>query len=431
MEIAKKKYWLYALCFVAYFSSYIGRLNFAAVMVQINVDGILTKEMLGNISAIFFITYGAGQLISGIAGDKLNPFKMIFIGLVLSGVSNIALFFFNDYSQFMFFWGLNGFVQSMIWSPILKICVTYYKATGQRKFTKNMAATVTLGTLTAYALTLFIINFTRWQYVFLSSGVIILSVATLWLAATGILSKDLPENYVEKVIKIRGEHLVWQHSFFKILLTCGILLFIIPVGIHGILKDGVSTWVPLFLYEKFDVNTTNSIALTMIIPILNTFAAYIAAYVNKKIENELNVCLLFFGIALLSFITILLFGDYSMVLSLVCLSVIICSMFGVNYMAISIIPLYFAKMNKTSFVTGLLNSSAYLFCGIGANVVGTMVENYDWAYVLMLWAGLVIFGIIILVFCRKLWDNKSILSTNLVSIYSKKEKQMPSNASKF
>ena len=40
----------------------------------------------------------------------------------------------SGYGVLLFFWGMNGFVQSMVWSPILRLAGEYYDEKGKSKF---------------------------------------------------------------------------------------------------------------------------------------------------------------------------------------------------------------------------------------------------------------------------------------------------------
>ena len=43
------------------------------------------------IGTAFFFAYGAGQFVSGFLGDRLAPKKMVFTGLMVSGLCNLAM----------------------------------------------------------------------------------------------------------------------------------------------------------------------------------------------------------------------------------------------------------------------------------------------------------------------------------------------------
>lgn len=93
------------LCWIAYASTYICRLNYSAVMPELSRLGILGESRLAAISSAFFICYGVGQIFSGILGDKISPRKMIFAGILFSAVSNIFISFFHSFTALIILLG--------------------------------------------------------------------------------------------------------------------------------------------------------------------------------------------------------------------------------------------------------------------------------------------------------------------------------------
>ena len=57
------------VCWVTYFSIYLGRLNFSASMSEMAQTGIWGKTQLGSVAAAFYLAYGLGQFPSGVLGD--------------------------------------------------------------------------------------------------------------------------------------------------------------------------------------------------------------------------------------------------------------------------------------------------------------------------------------------------------------------------
>lgn len=55
---------LFLMCWIAYFSTYICRLDFSAVMPDLINDGVFTQSQTASVSSAFFICYGVGQLFS-------------------------------------------------------------------------------------------------------------------------------------------------------------------------------------------------------------------------------------------------------------------------------------------------------------------------------------------------------------------------------
>ena len=72
-----------------------------------------------------FITYGAGQIISGLLGDKINPKKLITWGLAASALMNFAVPLCKSPAGITAVWCVNGFAQALMWPPIVRIFSEY------------------------------------------------------------------------------------------------------------------------------------------------------------------------------------------------------------------------------------------------------------------------------------------------------------------
>ena len=65
----KQAAWLFGLCFLVYFSTYLGRLNYSASLAEMIRSENMDKGAAGLIGTLFFLSYGMGQLVSGFLGD--------------------------------------------------------------------------------------------------------------------------------------------------------------------------------------------------------------------------------------------------------------------------------------------------------------------------------------------------------------------------
>ena len=84
---------LFLLCWFAYFTSYIGRLNYSSAMTAMIQEAVLTKSQAGFISMVYFFAYGIGQFCNGMLGDRFHPGKMIFVGLAIAAGANLCMGF--------------------------------------------------------------------------------------------------------------------------------------------------------------------------------------------------------------------------------------------------------------------------------------------------------------------------------------------------
>ena len=376
---------VFLLCWVAYFSTYVGRLNFSAVLPEIQKAGGWTDTQIASVSTIFFIFYGMGQLINGIISDKANTRKMVFCGLFISALCNISLFMFPKYYVFLPIWALNGFVQSLVWTPVLKIGSTQFDEKIVNKFGVDMSTTVPIGTLLSYGLSLFTLWILPWRFVFLTCGLFEMAIAITWITAT----KPLLAGKVSVKAKTKEVKTVPPASIkvtLRAVAVSGVLLMMIPIIIQGTLKDSVTQWVPAFFSGQFGAKTTFSLALTMILPIVNVTGAYLANTVNKKFHSEIGTSALFFGIASVALFVLKFFGSNSIVLSLICMATVTNSMFAVNVMLITLVPLHFANIGRVSTISGAMDALAYVGCGALNLVTGHILDGDNgWANLFIMW----------------------------------------------
>lgn len=393
---------LFLSCWIAYFSTYICRLNFSIVTPELIKNNVLTEPQIAVISSAFFICYGAGQLVSGILGDKASPRILVFLGTFISALSNLLLFFFSSsHIAFTLLWGINGIIQSLVWSPILRIAGDYFDKNEAERFGTDISTTVTLGTLASYAAGLVTMLFLPWRYVFLTCGFCTLSASLFWLAETGKLKlyKSKDTNTATK-----AQANLSIKEFAKLFLISGCLLLLIPIAIHGTLKDSVTQWLPALFSEKFSLGTDISIILTMVLPVINVSGAYTAKAINKKMNNVMKTALIFFVTAMLFLIVLRFKGINNYILALICLAVVTTCMHAVNVMLITMVPLHFSKYGCISTIGGILNSAAYIGCGLLNLAAGKVLEsNSSWNGLFIFWLVICTAAIITTAVCSVIW----------------------------
>lgn len=393
---------LFLLCWIAYFSTYICRLNFSAAMPELIGGGVLTQSQTATVSSAFFICYGAGQIFSGIFTDRISARLLIFTGVLASALSNILIFAFSgSYTAIIVLWAINGIAQALVWAPILKMAGDYFNEGEKVKFGVDISTTVPLGTLASYGVSLITMLFLDWEYVFLVCGIIVFAAAVYWLAGTAGLDKkdkNKAEDTHIPASRLSGRALV------KVIFTSSVAALMIPIAFQGTLKDSVTQWIPTFLESEYNMGTSLSLALTMILPVINVTGAYLARLLNKKLKNELATSAAFFGAAAVFLVILMLAGTKNAVISLICMAGITNSMFAINVMLITMVPLHFSKYSRTGTVGGLLNAVAYIGCGLLNMGAGVILEtHYGWSALFTMWLSLAAGAAAVTLLCFKPW----------------------------
>ena len=124
MNKIKNKSKINALVFlfsITYMTSYITRINYGAVISAMESATGFSKSMLSMPLTGSFITYGLGQIISGFCGDRISPKKLVTYGLVVTVLMNLMMPLCDNSYQMLAVWSINGFAQSFMWPPLVKI----------------------------------------------------------------------------------------------------------------------------------------------------------------------------------------------------------------------------------------------------------------------------------------------------------------------
>lgn len=182
---------LTALCCLIYFASYLTRLDYGAALAEIILDLEISKESAILAVTGSFITYGVGQLFSGALGDRFSPRRIIALGLAATSLCNIAVALLDSIAAITVLWCLNGFFQSMLWPPLVKVMVQNLPKRDYERGCVLVSGAATVGTIAVYLLVPLCIQLESWRLSFHSAAVFGLLSAVLWLRGTRTLSQPL------------------------------------------------------------------------------------------------------------------------------------------------------------------------------------------------------------------------------------------------
>ena len=82
---------IYLLCYLAYSSVYIARVNLTMANPSLVESGILDTVQIGILGGVFAAVFASGRLLNGLLSDKAPPFVMISTGLVICAFSNVII----------------------------------------------------------------------------------------------------------------------------------------------------------------------------------------------------------------------------------------------------------------------------------------------------------------------------------------------------
>ena len=168
------------LCAFTYFISYGTRTNYGAIIAEMVTSTGQPKSALAAALTGSFITYGAGQLVSGYFGARVQPTLLITIGLLTTIVMNGLIPLCANTVQMTVVWCGNGFAQSFMWPPLVKLMATLLSGVDYSKGCVRVSWGGSLGTMFIYLASPLLIGLFGWRSVFWMAVAIGICGVILW-----------------------------------------------------------------------------------------------------------------------------------------------------------------------------------------------------------------------------------------------------------
>ncbi|MBO5274574.1 MAG: MFS transporter [Clostridia bacterium] len=390
---------LFALCFAAYTASYVGRLNFSAALAGMTSSGVLDKVQGGTIATLYYFCYAAGQLFSGWLGDRISPFVQVSIGVAGAALCNIGMAIVGDASAMTVIWGANGIFQSMLWAPTLVIISRIMPKDMCDKACVGMSLCSPLGILAAYIMSSLVLREGSYHGIFVGAGALLAVVFFLCILGWCHI---LPRLEREESASIRAEGGT-NKGLLPLLASAGVFSFVIPVALHGALKDGVATWVPTMMGEMYALSPAYSTFITMFLPIINLSGAWIAMRMRDRTGSELQATTVLFVVSGIFVLPLLIGTALPPMIAVLLLSVITTLMYAVNYFFVTLIPVKFASLGCVSVVTGMLNYTTYIGSSLSGYGYGAISEYLGWDFIVYIWIGITVIGALLCLASSKRW----------------------------
>ena len=391
------------LCTLAYFASYFSRKTFSVVMVNMLDTEVLTKDIAGLIGTALFVFYGAGQLLSGYLGDRLQPKNLMFSGLMISAVCNLLLPLMPNGYLMIPVWAINGFAQALLWPPIVRILSD--NLSHEKYVTANLIVTcgAHVSTIVLYLYAPLCISIMSWKLVFFTSTVFCIIAGAIFLVAMSlVLPKNseiidtLPEKTQENKVNAQEN----KQSIYQILVKNGVLPIFVCIIAMGFMRDGIESWLPTLYSDVFEQTSENSILVSVALPIFSIISLFAvrAIHKGKIFNNEVRGAGILFGLSIVLCIPLcFLINVNNSVCRILCLllACVVCAfMHSCNFLLISCVPGRFAKTGRASTVSGLCNACTYIGAAVSMYGIALVSDNLGWSATIISWIGICVLGVV-------------------------------------
>ncbi len=405
----KSSNYVFLACWIVYAVAYITRNTYSVTIVMMTGEGeaLLSKTQAGLISTCYFAAYGLGHLINGILADRISPRFMMIFGISGTVAANLLMAAAApDFTSMLLIWTVNGFLEAMLWAPIVAILSGMIAEKKRLQAMKNMCTSKPVGVIAAYFLSSACAYLGLPYFVIYCIAAAIGAGSCIAFAQTYHKAFKAPDVVdAEPGRKMQPEKGKKGGSLFGLLAAAGALIFLVPVIFHGMLNDGLLTWVPTLIHDSYNTSEGFSTLLTVLLPIANIVGAVLANFVIGRFFKKNHAAVGVFFMAL-SIIPTALFIDpkaLPLLVGVVCLVLISLLMTAFNHIFSTLVPIEFAPYGRASTVSGIINSLIYVGCALSTYVFGNISERIGWGAAVTLWLALMAVSAVVLVFAIRPW----------------------------
>ena len=374
------------LFMLTYMVSYLTRINYGAVILEIGSATGIADSQLSLALTGSFLAYGIGQLVSGYFGDKIQPKKLVSIGLSVTVAMNILIPFCVYPWQMVAIWCVNGFAQSFLWPPIIRLMVQLFSEKAYKRATVVVSFGSSFGTIFIYLMSPLWIAIAGWKLVFAVSALCGLVMLLVWNRACPNIVEE-PKEKSKAVV---------SGGIFTLLKSPLIWSIMFAIVLQGALRDGVTTWMPSYIAQTFQFSNGTSILTGVLLPLFSILCFQVTSMIyNKKPNNPLFCAGGIFLVGAMFAVLLLQFSGKNAIICILCMAILTGCMHGVNLILIGMLPAFFKHTGNVSMVSGLLNSCTYVGSAISTYGIAKISENAGWNVTIALWIGIAFAGTVL------------------------------------
>lgn len=390
MKISQKaRYAIFlgTLCSVSYLAVYIARNIIGAVTPKM-IEGGISFDYIGKVSAVYLVAYAIGQLINGTIGDWIKAKYMVAFGLMSAGVANFVfagLAGRTDLALVAYAW--TGFSLSMIYGPITKVVAESTELKYATRCSLGYTFASFLGTPSAGLLATFL----SWQATFRVSSVALITMAVVSFTFFTLFERRGIVKYREHVKE--GEK---PKKDYRGLFKRHIIKFALIAMITGIIRTSLVQVLSAYFCEHLNYSAEKATATLSVTSFIICFTTFIAVFVYERLGRNMHLSpLVFFSFSALCFGALYFVPSEYPILSIVVMVMAIMSSGASATMLYSVYCPSLRDTGLVSGITGFLDFLSYIAAALATMAIPHIVGNIGWRNTLLIAFGLMVFGVLI------------------------------------
>ncbi len=388
MKVLKKRDGMYLiiLCCVTYATAYLTRLSYSANITAIaETYTSFTSEDLGLISSFLFFAYAAGQLMSAALGKYYNPKWIVPLGMLLTAACNLGMALTDNLTALKLIWMVNGISQSLFWCNICNVQAKYISREQMPLCIMLSGFSYCFGTCGIYSLSAIFVNFS-WRITFYTVFALAVAVGIWWFFAINRLERA--EKVIEDYPKAQdaadtdgGE----KKSIFRGRVLVLVTLVSGIAVMNSFTRDGITTWFPTILKEKFEFGDSVAMLITLGISMLSVLGISLNAFLTKHVRGKMLLQIFLFSLmAVSTSFAIFAFRKEISTLFIFLFAVNVCLIYCNGHIITSTIPFGIRKYGNVGSFSALLDCFCYLGSALATRLFASVATSFGWGYVLVM-----------------------------------------------
>ncbi len=382
---AKNAIFLGTLCSISYLAVYIARNLLGAVTPKMTAEAF-TLEYIGEITAVYFLAYAAGQLINGVIGDWIKAKYMISLGLFMAGITNFVFVLISDHPYAaMIAYAWTGFSLSMIYGPMTKMVAE----STDLIYATRCSLGYTFASFFGSPMAGLIATFLSWQATFnVSSLMLVIMAVTSFAFFTVFEKKGIIKYHASQKDENRPK------KDYKGLLKRSIIKFSGISMLTGIIRTAFVGFLSTYFYAYLKYSESESASIFSIATFIICFTAFIAIFMYERLGRNMHIsALIFFSVS-----TVFFLAAYFVSHPIANIAVIIIAIMASNAAATMLWSVYCPSLRDTGLVsgiTGFLDFLSYITAAIASLAIPRLAESAGWRSIIFIMSGLMLIGTII------------------------------------
>ena len=382
----------FAVCWLSYVCCYLCRVNMSSALSKLEQSLGVSSDALGLLGSLFFVVYAVGQLVNGFIGDRISPYLLIPFSILGTASLNLLISRTGSFWTLLVCWGLNGYFQSMLWGPLMRVLSERFPKEENANLALGMSTSIVTGFVLSWSVLGGLLADSPWQQYFRYPGLSAAMMLLVWIALAAGQHRSgslvLPGRPAAAG-RDRGSGaslagLVRMVSRSHLWVTAAICICL------GLVKESVNLWAPVILTQALHIDVESSFLFIVLIPLANFGGLLLARQLTRRFGRCIyRAVACFFGAAAVSSLLLAgvhLLADGGLPLPEVLLiAAVSASMNGVNSILLSFIPLSFAGENAVSTLVGLFDFSSYLGAAVSSFVLGMLLTGGNWLPITLIW----------------------------------------------